>query len=421
MKKIIGIVLVLVLVIIIGGLHENIKYVKAEIDYTSYIPISNADELANISNDVAGKYYLTNDIDLASYGLWKPIVDFKGTLNGNNYCIKNVSITNGGGLFFSLLSGAVIENLGLDNINIKDNTSEFVGGITGSIYNYTGSVIINNCYVTGKISSYTYQKGGSSSGYYSKVGGICGSIFVNEGSVQIKNCYNGASISGYNVGGIIGGDGDIKSIEIENCVNTGTVSGLSNAGGIVGTSRSKVSYCYNSGKVLGDSTVGGVAARASNNAYFYKCYYLSDSIKNINKNVLGISYNESLTNVSALNYGNMRNNISFSEWDFLNVWVIEKGINNSYPILQSMKDVYLISNPIVSKKTGSYSEKFKVTLNSELKGATIYFSTDGTTPTTKSKKYTKAILISKTTSLKVLVVKIGYRDSNITTFKYKLK
>ena len=43
-----------------------VKETKVEAE-TIAIPISNADELYNINNDLGGSYYLTADIDMQSY------------------------------------------------------------------------------------------------------------------------------------------------------------------------------------------------------------------------------------------------------------------------------------------------------------------------------------------------------------------
>lgn len=51
------------------------------------------------------------------------------------------------------------------------------------------------------------------------------------------------------------------------------------------------------------------------------------------------------------------------------------------------------------------------------KGAKIYYTTDGSTPTTKSKQYTKSFSVKKTTTIKAIAVKNG-KKTKVVTVKY---
>jgi ABC-type phosphate transport system, periplasmic component len=72
-----------------------------------------------------------------------------------------------------------------------------------------------------------------------------------------------------------------------------------------------------------------------------------------------------------------------------------------------------------SVKSGSFQKTFKVSLSTKTKGATIYFTTNGKTPTTKSKKFKKSISVSKTTTLKAIAVKKGMTKSSVAKFTYR--
>ena len=78
-----------------------------------------------------------------------------------------------------------------------------------------------------------------------------------------------------------------------------------------------------------------------------------------------------------------------------------------------------VSMPKFSKKEGTYTKSVKLTLTAE-KGAKIYYTTDGSTPTTKSKEYTKAITITKTTKVRAIAVKNGEK-SKIRSREYTIK
>ena len=95
--------------------------------------------------DSDGKFYLTKDIDLKSYGNWEEAIRFSGTLDGNGFSIKNLT-SEDFGLFYSL-TDATVKNLGVTNVKIK--TKKSVGALTNGCKNST----IDNCYVTGTIES----------------------------------------------------------------------------------------------------------------------------------------------------------------------------------------------------------------------------------------------------------------------------
>lgn len=60
-----------------------------------------------------------------------------------------------------------------------------------------------------------------------------------------------------------------------------------------------------------------------------------------------------------------------------------------------------------------------VTLTTETAGATIYYTTDGKTPTAASKVYTAPIVINETVTIKAIAVKAGMNNSGMVTFTYK--
>lgn len=56
-----------------------------------------------------------------------------------------------------------------------------------------------------------------------------------------------------------------------------------------------------------------------------------------------------------------------------------------------------------------------VTMTTETEGADIYYTTDGSTPTTSSTKYTSAVTLSATSTVKAIAVKSGYIDSEVSS------
>ena len=128
---------------------------------------------------------LTNDITLGS---WTPFAPgdgdirnaFGGTFDGNNHIIKNLTVTNGDGLFASVC-GATIKNLKVEG-TVSNNDSTGVGGIVGKTQ---GKVTIKNCAFSGNVSSENKKRSAG-------VGGIVG--IVNKGTLQLENCYSTADV-----------------------------------------------------------------------------------------------------------------------------------------------------------------------------------------------------------------------------------
>ena len=77
--------------------------------------------------------------------------------------------------------------------------------------------------------------------------------------------------------------------------------------------------------------------------------------------------------------------------------------------------------PKASVASGNYTEAFKVKLTCAAPNAEIYYTTDGTIPTQESKKYTKAITISKTTTLKFAAYAPDKSRSRVVTAKYVIQ
>lgn len=531
MKRRIACVL-MVLVLVMTCIQSNI--VKAESKWDGYTAISTAYELADIANDLNGKYYLLNDIDMGSYGLWEPLGEFNGVLDGNGKQIKNLKISSVlddtklhtyVGFFQELSSTAEIKNLTLKSISYKisgsnSNISHYATYLElGGIAAYSFGTI-NNCKITGNIEclqnyvGVNHKYAAEFADISNEIGGIVG---VNGGGGTILNCLSDITLSvntntsfrlgkqnseielsnivggiaGYNWGNIsnsinrgnivcstngsIGYDGrqsDDAVTRVENCVggitgfnkqitdsafygnitnsfNIGKITGNADAdcidtysgdtdditeieknfvGGIIGFfSSGKLLYSYSSGVVNGSPVggCGGAIGYADANSYSYNSYFLSNKNQKtkINADLNGIGENNTASNsaVDFLTISKMQSKSSFKEWDFSNTWTIIKGINNGYPILKSQTTVFQLPKATMSKKAGTYEKNTKISLKCATPDVKIYYTTNGTNPTKESKLYSKAITISKNTTLKVLVVKEGFKNSSIASYKYTVK
>jgi hypothetical protein len=76
------------------------------------------------------------------------------------------------------------------------------------------------------------------------------------------------------------------------------------------------------------------------------------------------------------------------------------------------------ATPSANKSAGHYQSAVGVNLSTVTPGATIYYTTDDTTPTYLSPKYTGAIQIDSNTSLRAIAMKSGMADSDEMVLQY---
>jgi N-acetylneuraminic acid mutarotase len=76
------------------------------------------------------------------------------------------------------------------------------------------------------------------------------------------------------------------------------------------------------------------------------------------------------------------------------------------------------TTPVFSVPAGSYSSTQAVTISDATTGATIYYTTNGTTPTTSSPKYTGAITVSSSETLEAIATFNGYTNSAVASAGY---
>lgn len=84
---------------------------------------------------------------------------------------------------------------------------------------------------------------------------------------------------------------------------------------------------------------------------------------------------------------------------------------------------YTCEAPTANIKSGTTVDfGTAVTLSTSTKDATIYYTTDGSTPDTTDNVYTGPIKLNKAEmTIKAIAVKSGYKDSPVATFTYKTK
>ncbi len=338
--------------------------------------------------------------------------------------------SNNGGFINTLVEGAVIKNISLKEINIScqmytayDGSGTDMGGLVATSYG-----TISNCFVSGKIS--IILKGVDTS---PTVGGIIGQSYGT-----IESSYNSCNINidssrlslywGTTVAGGIAGIAE----KIVNCGNNGYIAVYSttkrtskdyyryiHVGGIAGTSEIlQASYSIGGVKIQsfvpteGAIGAGELLGYIDKNTYVYGCYYYGETA--FGQNV------DSTATAEYIELSDMNGKEAFKEFDFNSKWYMIEGITK-YPILQIMKSDIALPKPFANMKSGTYKDSISINLFSDVKGASIYYTLDGSQPNKSSLAYTGSLKISINTTLKAILTYDNLKNSEMVTYVYKIK
>ena len=77
--------------------------------------------------------------------------------------------------------------------------------------------------------------------------------------------------------------------------------------------------------------------------------------------------------------------------------------------------------PVFSPAAGTYTTAQKVTITDATAGATIYYTTDGTTPSTSSSRYTAAISVAASETIRAFATVAQHRNSPVSTGVFAIK
>ena len=340
------------------------------------IPINSADELAKIGDPkylsdypLDRDYILTSNIDLSGYSEgegWTPIgkynSKFTGSFDGNGYKITGLTIDRSGTNYIGLFgytSGATIENVALEDVNIKGK--DYTGGLVG----WADDSTIENSYTTGSVTGTSDYTGGLVGYAYSSTitnsyatgsvsgknftGGLVGRAVI---STTITNSYATGSVTGTNyTGGLVSvaynstitnsyatgevtGDGDntgglvSKAISstVTNSYATGKVTGEEYTGGLVGLAddSSRISNSYATGKVTGEENTGGLVGLADDSSRISNSYWDTKTT----------GQTKSAGGEGKSTVDMMKKETYPSSWNFDEVWKIDEG--ESYPTLRNI-------------------------------------------------------------------------------------
>ena len=104
----------------------------------------------------------------------------------------------------------------------------------------------------------------------------------------------------------------------------------------------------------------------------------------------------------------------------IKAFAVKDGRSNSEIATALYTVAELVATPTFSPAAGTYSSAQNVTIICATENATIYYTTDGTDPTTSSTEYTGAIAVEETMIIKAIAAKEGEVNSAIATADYTI-
>ena len=88
--------------------------------------------------------------------------------------------------------------------------------------------------------------------------------------------------------------------------------------------------------------------------------------------------------------------------------------------IRKLSSYVAAATPVFSVPAGSYASSQTVNITDNTSGATIYYTTDGTTPTVNSSVYNSPIIVSTSETLKAIAAAPGYANSLVATAAYTI-
>lgn len=224
--------------------------------------ICNEAQFGYINGDPSKKFLVADDIDFNNNGDNSILSNFTGDFDGQNFTLKNYQYTASPaaafGLFKSIMSGASLRNINIQNFDLNLTGSSFYGILVGQVSSSTDAVNISNIYIDNQ-SSITSNTG--------RVGGVIGHVAASSasGDISLSDLYSSADVtitgaSTHSAGGLFGTVNNVNALTSKITIFD---SGISEANITI------------SPLAIGHPGVGGISGQSLNAKYIRVNTYLN--------------------------------------------------------------------------------------------------------------------------------------------------
>lgn len=104
-----------------------------------------------------------------------------------------------------------------------------------------------------------------------------------------------------------------------------------------------------------------------------------------------------------------------------NLYIADWGHHVVRKVTYNSTGVPVTGTPVFSPRAGVYTDAQSVTISDGTAGASIYYTTNGTTPTESSPEYKGAIAVKESTVIKAIAFKTGDTSSAVATATYTIE
>ncbi|MBQ9428232.1 MAG: S-layer homology domain-containing protein [Clostridia bacterium] len=412
------------------------------LDFTAFT-VANADEFAaavRVLNDISIEKLFTNgrvvfdnasitladDIDLAGR-VWIPLSALAEgqTLDGAGHTVSGLALDNAHAVSYGLIrenNGTVRDlTIAACAVTAGENAALLAGVNSGSIENVTVNADATLT-GSGNAGALAGTNNGTVTGAHSfaavagrTAGGIVG---LNNGT--ISDSETGATVSaveaaeGQNSGGAVG-------------VNNGTITGVTTsakvsgyyAGGVAGTNggtkAGTVSAAASTAKVSGEYAAGGIVG------YNYKGTVGADDYGNVSSQAKVDSENGYAGGIAGINSG--AGTVCWSDT------LLDSAITGKYTGAICGSGGFDVETCRYEKCTAPkvdtniktfFTDDLTIALLTDVEGASIYYTLDGTVPTTESMLFDPAapIVLTETTTVSAITFKSNMFASDVAKFTF---
>ncbi len=236
-----------------------------------------------------------------------------------------------------------------------------------------------------------------------------GGSYTNAQSVTLSDATSGAAIY-YTTNGATPTTASTLYTGPISVIQTTTINAIAIASGFANSSVGTASYTINLPQAAAPtfSPAGGSYTSA-------RSVTLSDTISGAA--IYYTTNGATPTSSSTLYTGP----ISVTQTTTINAIAVASSFANS-PVATATYTVNLhqAAAPTFNPAGGSYSSAQSVTLSDGTSGAAIYYTTNGSTPTTASTLYTGPISVTQTTTINAIAVASGFPNSPVGTATYTI-